>query len=168
MATILTGWREQYERMHRSYAKFCVTSVGATSIPSAEARDDLIHFLQDAYHLKDWLKHDSASCSLTGTLEADITADDSLTMCADLCNGTKHLSNQPGRRNGPRAEFTGQGVNVHLPAIQLVDGQQVPSQPGHVSHNWVVAFEGTTVDAAALAKQVIAFWDSWLAQHGLL
>lgn len=70
MTAILTGWREQYERMHRSYARFCVTSAGATSVPSAEARDDLIHFLQDAYHLKDWLQHDSASCSLTGTLES--------------------------------------------------------------------------------------------------
>ena len=41
MATILTGWREQYERMHRSYARSCVTSAGATSVPSAEARDEL-------------------------------------------------------------------------------------------------------------------------------
>lgn len=166
MATILAGWREQYERMHRSYAKFCATSAGATSVPSAEARDDLIHFL--AYHLKDWLKHDSASCSQTGTLEADITADDSLTMCADLCNGTKHLSKQPGRRSGPRAEFTGQGVNVHLPVIQIVNGQEVPGQPGYASHSWIVAFEGKTMDAADLAKQVIAFWDSWLARHGFL
>lgn len=89
-------------------------------------------------------------------------------MCADLCNGTKHLSDRPGRRNGPRAEFTGQGVNVHLPVIQIVDGQQVPGEPGYVSHSWVVAFEGKTVEAAELAKQVIAFWDSWLARNGLL
>jgi hypothetical protein len=52
------------------------------------ARDDLIHFFQDAYHLKDWLKHDPVSSSVTGTVEADITADDSLTMCADL--GKRH------------------------------------------------------------------------------
>ena len=58
MTTILAGWREQYERMQRSYARFCATSAGATSAPSAAARDDLIHFLQDAYHLKDWLKQD--------------------------------------------------------------------------------------------------------------
>jgi hypothetical protein len=79
------------------------------------ARDDLIHFLQDAYHLKDWLKHDPVSSSVTGTVEADITADDSLTMCADLGNATKHLSNQTGRRNGPRAEFGSQSVEVNLP-----------------------------------------------------
>lgn len=168
MTTILAGWREQYARMHRSYARFCLTSSGATSVPSAEARDDLIHFLQDAYHLKDWLKHDSASCALTEKLESDITADDSLTVCADLCNGSKHLSDRPGRRNGPRAEIEGQGVNVHLPTIQIVDEQQVPGEPGYASHSWVVAFEGKTVDAAELAKQVICFWDSWLARKGLL
>jgi hypothetical protein len=61
MTTIFTGWREQYERMQRTDARFCATSAGATSVPSAEARDDLIHFFQDAYHLKDWLKQDHAN-----------------------------------------------------------------------------------------------------------
>lgn len=77
---------------------------------------------------------------MTGTLEAEITADDNLTMCADLCNGTKHLSSQLGRRNDPRAELAGQGATVHLPVIQIVNGQQIPGQPGTVSHSWVVAY----------------------------
>lgn len=138
MTTILTGWREQYERMQRSYTRFCATSTGAISVPSAEARDDLIHFFQDAFHLKDWLRQDPATRPVTGTLDADVTADDSLTMCADLCNGSKHLSSRPGRRQGPRAEFAGQGVTVHGPVIQVTDGQETPANPApfHTTGSW--------------------------------
>ena len=168
MVTILSGWREQYDRMTRSYARFCETSTGTTSVASAEARDDLIHFLQDAYHLKDWLINDPATSALAAGIETDITADDSLTMCADLCNGAKHLTSRPGRRGGPRADLTGQGVTVHLPTIRLVGGQQVPDEAGSVSHSWLVAFEGNAVDAAILAKQIMDFWQSWLGRRGLL
>lgn len=168
MTTILSGWREQYDRMNRSYARFCHTSTGATSASSAEARDDLIHFFQDAYHLKDWLLNDPVTRQLAANIEADITADDDLSMCADLCNGTKHLSSRPGRRGGARAEITGQGVTIHPPTIRIAGGEQVPSEAGTASHNWSVDYEGSTVDASVLAERVQTFWNSWLGQRGLL
>jgi hypothetical protein len=59
-------------------------------------------------------------------------------------------------------------VTVHGPVTQVADGQEIPGQPGTVSHNWVVDFDNQTADAATLAGQVIAFWDSWLTQHRLL
>ena len=50
-------WRDQYERMERSHERLLRTADPSHDVGSADARDTLFHFFQDAYHLKDWLKN---------------------------------------------------------------------------------------------------------------
>ena len=49
----LTSWRAQYDRMRRSY-----TRVTGPYTSSVEYDDDLHHFVQDCWHLKDWILND--------------------------------------------------------------------------------------------------------------
>lgn len=62
-----------------------------------EARDALLRFFQDAHHLKDWIRNNPSVS--TSDVEEFIKAAGPLQICADLCNGTKHLVLQ-GSRTG--------------------------------------------------------------------
>ena len=52
--------------------------------------DDLYHFFQDAWHLKDWIKNDPAAKVKAPNIEKDLEADGAFMITADLANGTKH------------------------------------------------------------------------------
>src|SRR5215469_15607924 len=52
----LTGWREQYDRMMRAYER-----LQQPVWSSIAYYDDLHHFFQDCWHLKDWIKNDTAA-----------------------------------------------------------------------------------------------------------
>ena len=87
--SILMGWREQYERMLRSHGRFAALALGYETASSDEARDAVFHFFQDAYHLKDWIKNDPKVAGVADP-EGLVNGSPELSLCADLCNGTKH------------------------------------------------------------------------------
>jgi hypothetical protein len=47
---------------------------------------------KNCYHLKDWLKNDPTTQPVVGDVEQVITASTYLSLCADLANGSKHLT----------------------------------------------------------------------------
>jgi hypothetical protein len=55
MVGVLQGWQEQYRRMIRSFRKLD-GEYNNTEVYD----DDLYHFFEDVWHLKDWLKNDPA------------------------------------------------------------------------------------------------------------
>lgn len=163
--SISTDWREQYDRMHRSYEDLLQKASGQISVPSAEARDALYHFFQDAYHFKDWLANNGAVSH--NKAETQINSVTALTICADLCNGTKHFrlggKGHPPRTGDPSTAFDSQGVNIHGPAAGAT-----PPATGYAQHSWTVTSGGKTWDAIQLAGDVIAEWDKFLHAQGLL
>ena len=79
--------------------------------------DDLHHFMQDCWHLKDWIKHDPAT-GAANTIESAVSQHRSLRIVADLANGAKHYSlNRP--REGAR--IISQGVTAHLGQAKAID-----------------------------------------------
>ena len=123
---------------------------------------------QDAYHLKDWIEQDSASGISSQKLKDLFGAVDSLALCADLCNRTKHFRLDPNRRQwtgDPLTAFTGQDVTVRGAAA-------VPGQPGiglSALHGWRVESGGRPpYDAVTLAGDVVQEWDNWLKAEGLI
>jgi hypothetical protein len=168
VTSILTGWREQYDRMKRSHARFLAVTDGTTAAASDDARDTLIHFYQDAYHLKDWIKNDSALGQPRPDVEAAIKAIDYLAICADLCNGVKHLVlNQTPRRGPLGAQFTSQGATMGLPQAQWPEPEN-PGDAGWIAHNWTIDDQGASYNAAELASLIVDAWDSWLRGNGLI
>jgi hypothetical protein len=133
---------------------------GQVMASSDEARDGLFHFFQDAYHLKDWIKNDSTV--QTGNVETFVSGEVPLRLCADLCNGTKHLQLTKARTGDPSTAFTSQSVTVRPAAA----GTGEPPRPA--LHYWGVGSGGQQYDAATLAGEVVRTWKQWLRREGLL
>src|SRR5271170_1846318 len=133
--------------MQRSYQRLLQASQGTdpTARSSEDVRDALYHFFQDAYHLKDWIGNDSSVATTGRRLDVQYIDNSTiLQLCADLCNGTKHLGLSPRRtpRTGDLSTgFTSQSVNVYGPTA----GSN--QSPGHVEHSWEVTSNNVNYDA---------------------
>lgn len=144
----LTGWRAQYDRMLRSYAR--VTGPYASSVAYD---DDLHHFMQDCWHLKDWIQNDPGG-GVGKSIEALVDDYPSLRIVADLANASKHLRR---RADGARAFVTSTNVTVHL-------GQ---SRPIDVDYTVTLA-DGSSRSATSLVHEAVRDWDALLTKQGLL
>jgi hypothetical protein len=143
----LTNWRSQFERLKRSYAR--VTGAYQSSI---EFDDDLHHFMQDCWHLKDWIRNDP-SAGIGAAIEAHAGSYRSLRIAADLANGSKHLLRHTHREG---AHATSIGVTTHL-------GQ---SKPIEVECT-VTLGNGTTMPVFTVVHEAFADWHELLAKIGL-
>lgn len=146
----LTGWRSQYDRMRRSFDR-----VLRPYRSSTEYDDDLRHFIQDCWHLKDWIKNDrSLSTSIHGAIEIDVSAYKSLGIIADLANGSKHLTRRTARVG---ANVTSTNVTIHL-------GQNKPTDIEYV----ITLADGTATSADDVIRNAVTDWDALLTRLGLL
>ena len=55
-------------------------------------KDELFAFFTTCYHLKDWLKNDKKLLISNDVIEDYINNTMCLSICADICNGSKHLT----------------------------------------------------------------------------
>ena len=143
----LTNWRAQYERLVRSLER--VTQPYKSSVAY---NDDLQHYFQDCWHLKDWIKNDPAS-GVDAAIEAEVLTHKSLRVVADLANGGKHLAR---RKHQEGAYVTSTNVTVHL-------GQNKPIDVDYV----VTLGDGTTMSAQALVHEAFQAWSEVLKKVGL-
>jgi hypothetical protein len=142
---------------------------GRTSADSSTARDALFHFFQDAYHLKDWLINDETVSLSAAEVEEAVSASGQLSICADLCNGTKHRGlTRTSRTGDPSTGFVGQSVTIQVGSLEELASLDLSAPAGFTTHSWKVKSRGKTLDAATLAGQVVAEWDRWLVERGLL
>jgi hypothetical protein len=145
----LTGWRAQYDRMKRSYAR--ATGPYASSVAYD---DDLHHFMQDCWHLKDWIRHDPGA-GVGKLIEALVDGYTSLRIVADLANASKHLTRTKHDRTG--AHVTSTNVTVHL------------GQPRPVDVDYTVTLaHGSQRSAESLVDEAVRDWDALLTEQGLL
>jgi len=177
VTTIFSGWQEQYERMLRSHKRLTDYASGQRHFSpdedgSAEARDALIHFFQDAYHLKDWLKNDKAigrkraRQQIKKEVEGYVSDTLYLKICADVANGSKHLQldpeRPPSRTGDPNTGITGQSVTVRAAAVGS------GGEPEPAIHSWEIESNGVPYDALDTASKIVEAWDAWLGEHRLL
>ena len=74
----------------------------------------MLAFFMNCYHLKDWIKNDISDTSLNAAVEDYINQNACLKLCADICNGAKHLDLTHSRFG----EGTSIGTEVHLDESQ--------------------------------------------------
>jgi hypothetical protein len=115
--------------------------------------DDLHHFMQDCWHLKEWIMNDP-STGIGKAIELQALAYKSLRVVADLANGSKHL-NRITHQEG--AYVTSTNVTVHL-------GQARPIDVSYV----VTLSDGSQTSAEALVREAVDDWDALLTKVGLL
>lgn len=148
--------------MLRSHKRLAEIATGTARADSNEARDALVHFFQDAFHVRDWIRYDDTVPDPVrdGVFQA-VRRDIWLALAADLANGSKHLGLSPSHQphTGDRSTgFTSQSVTVQLGAT--AHGPRVLTW-------WTVTSNGTTHDALDVARAVVVAWNTWLLDQGL-
>ena len=152
-------WDDQYARMLRVRDMLVKAGTRDWDFGSAQARDALYHFFQDAYHLKDWIKAERPNGVTPADVEALFDSDPTkseieMRLCADLCNRTKHAELTKVIRTGDaQTQFASQSVRVHVGA--------------GVAHRWTIGSNDKTYDVAMVVEKIVATWDKWLAAEGL-
>jgi hypothetical protein len=146
-------WREQYDRMRRWHGR-----LSEATVVDERLVDDFYAFFVCCWHLKDWLKADSAvSDEIRGGVEAFVNGNLWLRLCADLANGAKHLKlDRNARFDTPaRVERT----------LVLDLGFGVAKLP--VKTAVTIPVPGKPLDPLRVARSCVQAWDNFLAERGL-
>jgi hypothetical protein len=138
LAPSLTNWKAQYERLERAYAR-----LQDPYSSSVLYNDDLQHFFQDCWHLKDWIKNDK-TIELGSSIEKLVMTEKSLRIVADLANGSKHLARHTHHEG---AYITATHLTVHL------------AQNKGIDVNYVITLaDATTLSAQDLIHEAFNAW----------
>jgi hypothetical protein len=157
------GYKEQYQRVLRYSEK-----IKNQDRSTLEYSDDIWAFFQSCWHLKDWIKNDLQIPSvIRNKIEEESQQYDSLMICADLSNRSKHLELKWNRRD---AKITGIGVTIHMPTIYLNRGHDDSDlqEKGYVEHPFYIeTSDGKKLDGLSVANQAIDDWRKILQKFSL-
>ncbi len=156
-------YREQLARTHRYYERFKKLNEGSAKEPSSEANmDDIYAFFQNCYHLKDWLKNDPAyTFHSSEEIEDHVSKSSELSICADICNGSKHLTFNRPPRSGAKPTF---GRKIESTGEIIAAGKVVDRSFAMFVE---VEHARARIDAFQLATAALKSWESFIEQSGV-
>lgn len=153
-----SSWLQQWERVLRWYDRIEQTGSGREhTMESDYYQDELYAFFQNCWHLKDWLKNDPASEMSRDTVETFANGPAPLGWCADLANGSKHLT-LTKHRIDPTTAIGGRHFHLSL-------GNTGPTK---IAVRYDVVGGADKRDALTLATECLAEWRQFLSDHHLL
>jgi hypothetical protein len=165
---------EQLNRVERWYKRFEEIDSGTIhNRPSEYYQDDVYSFFQNCHHLKDWIKNDT-NVTLPNkgqVVEDHVSGNDDLKLCADICNGTKHLklidpkTRKPKSRTGKQPEFIKAEYGLHIGGSLNFGSSQAPETPTTLSVRYTIDAAAGPVDAFELATRCIDSWKRFVAAH---
>lgn len=148
-AHTINSWQGQFSIMIRYYER------ALKAENQTDEFDFWITFFQNSYYLKDWLKEavkGGLDKELKKRIESRINENDSMKICADICNGTKHLRINKNVRSDPYFAFF-----YEYAPFRREDEK---------THNWTVHFQeaGNTkrYKLSDLALECIKFWQEFI------
>jgi len=144
---------EQWERVRRYYTRFQDVNSGRHhDMVSDFYVDDILAFFQNCHHLKDWIKNDkSAPASLRADVEDYVDKHICLRICADLCNGLKHLAPNRNLKSGAQPELKGRTFGLRVGAL-----------PNSISVKQSIEHNGQVLDAFELAMECMSAWELFI------
>jgi hypothetical protein len=145
---------EQFNRVKRWYQEFALTDQGRLhDRPSDFYQDQVYAFFQNCHHLKDWIKNDGSVRVAADKVEEFISNNEELRLCADICNGTKHL-----RLTSPRS---GQDPRFGQRKFKV----QVGGPPTTISAKYTIDTLVGAVDAFELATKCLQAWENFIRSN---
>lgn len=141
---------EQVRRVERALDHLGRVYTGSSRDVSADdCRDTVLRFFQNCYHLKDWLINDVSGAFRKHAVEQFVSTNRELRLCADLCNGSKHLKLTKAPRSNESPRLGAQSVTVDL---------------GGGPNMYCFAVDTTSgqIDALALAQRCVALWQGFI------
>jgi len=146
----LREFLEQFERVKRSLVR-----IENQDRNSTEYDDDLWHFFQDCYHLKDWIKNDpNIPYDVKGETEYYVKNNKELRICADLANRSKHLKLILEPRED--ADITNRSVNI-------IVGPEPSTREVTITLR-----NGCKFTALEVAREAVKAWESFLSKNNLI
>lgn len=147
---------EQFERVQRWLNRLEPVAKGEVELESTDTcRDDLFAFFMNCYHLKDWIKNDPTVPNLKAHVERFINETPALSICADLCNGLKHLT-----LSSPRSDSDPKVRPETYRRLEL--GTDIK----RIGTGFLVSTSTEPYDAFELAQSCVMYWELFLAKHG--
>ena len=141
---------EQLHRMERALNNLDrIYSGSSGAIPAEDCRDTVLSFFQNCYHLKDWLINDASGTFRKDAVENFVNVSRELRLCADLCNGSKHLKLTKPPRSNENPRLGAQSVTVDLGAERNMYSFAVDTTSGQI-------------DALVLARQCCGLWRGFI------
>ena len=153
--TLYPNWGDQYDRMLRWYKKFEEIDRGKIddSPNYFSYHDEVYAFFQNCHHLKDWTINDAKVSLPKNVVEQFINRNEYLKICADICNGTKHLKLDKSRSKiSPKIEPSSTTIRV--------------SEKGQI-HKIKYTIETTSgiYDAFKIATECVEKWKEFIEEH---
>jgi len=123
------------------------------SHPSDYYQDEVYAFFLNCYHLKDWIKNDNDVEDAAAKVEKFINNNKEMRLCADICNGIKHLK-QTSNRSGQNPQFVGRKFNVKLGGLGTT-----------ISVKYSIETSSGQVDAFKLATKCLQAWENFIKSN---
>ncbi len=150
----------QLQRVRRYYQRFKRLNDGIVhTVESENYVDDVYAFFESCYHLKDWVLNDRSFGRYTPQqVEDHVTTSPALAICADICNGSKHLHLKRSPRSGSVPAFGTKVIRV-----QLEDSMSGEESPTRIAMQFEIDHSGRKLDAFQLASEAMNAWEVFLA-----
>ena len=148
---------EHWEKLKRQFlnVKSIQQNISKTGLPDY-LKDQISHFFQDCFHLKDWLKKDEP------LLKQDIEelfdymrGLEPFKVCADFANREKHSEANKVTRIDPNTSIKGIVVNVTI-------GVKEPT-----TYSWQIFAAGKSYDVFELADNCMQEWRVFIKNKSL-
>lgn len=158
--TAIRKYQEQFDRVKRWYERFRKIDQGISHEKSSEEYTDNVYaFFQNCYYLKDWIKNDiTINQNVRDQVENFIRQNACLSLCADICNGLKHLKfdQRHPPRTGSAPEFESRNYSLTLGG----------SQP-KLQIKWSIKTSTGKRDAFQLATECVQKWEEFFIKNNL-
>lgn len=126
-----------------------------------EYEDMLYAFFQNSWHLKDWIRNDpTAPSTLKNDIENHCMKYQSLMLCADVADGTKHLTfDKPKRPNKGHRPGAKVKPEIMIRFTESVATDETTFEGVRYQYR-ITDNAGNSLDALDLAKQAVSDWET--------
>ncbi len=148
--------RRSFDRLKKCFKEEAQKETAVISNP--EIRDLCTSLFEEVYHFKDWIKNDhEVPNGIKDKLEAFINSNEYLSICADICNQSKHKKLTSRRSKIKKYE----NVIIHT----KLDLDQLTGFS--TSYSATIKIDDNQYDALAFAEEAINAWSKFLKKNKL-
>ena len=152
---------EQWERVKRWHQKVKELDNAEVDLEDNYCLDIVYAFFINCFHLRDWIKNSVPS------LENDVmdlfkksTAPECFKLCADICNGSKHLElNHP--KIDKDTKIISQSVTVFVGTV-TTNRTENENNKTKARYSWSIGANDQKFDVYELAQDCVDEWDKFL------
>jgi len=161
-------YQEQFERVKRWYEEIKKTDQGRPHDRSTDYyQDEVYAFFFNCYHLKDWIKNDkSVGAVAKKKVEDFINNSKELSLCADICNSSKHLVLTHPSRSKKNPQFGKRKFYVQLQGFigfnKRKSKQKLSGSEPTISIKYEINTSKGLVDAFELATKCLQKWEEFI------